>query len=41
VALQGGVFLDDVALDELAADVGAPIRAVPATAGGLIAGARR
>jgi putative radical SAM enzyme (TIGR03279 family) len=41
VALQGGVFLDNVSLDEVAADASVPIRAVPATAGGLVAGARR
>ncbi len=41
VALQGGVFLDNVSLDEVAAEVTAPINAVPATAGGLVSGARR
>jgi len=41
VALQGGVFLDNVSLDEIAQDVAVAIDAVPATAGGLVAGARR
>jgi hypothetical protein len=38
VALVGDRFLDDVALDEVAAVAKAPVKAVPATAGGLLEG---
>ena len=41
VALQGGAFLDNVSLADVAAGVTAPIHAVPATAGGLVSGVRR
>jgi putative radical SAM enzyme (TIGR03279 family) len=40
VALQGDVFLDDLAVADVASFARAPVNVVPATAAGLLAGAR-